>query len=126
MSQSLPKPTDAELGILQVLWNTGAATVKQVQDKLGNDTGYTTVLKFLQIMTEKGLVRRDESQRAHVYRATLSEDETQQQLVSGLLKRAFGGSTSKLVLQALASKKASSGELAEIRRLIEKLSKEKS
>ncbi len=125
MSQSLPKPTDAELGILQVLWKNGAATVKQVQDKLGNDTGYTTVLKFLQIMTEKGLVHRDESQRAHVYRATLSEVETQQQLVSGLLKRAFGGSTSKLVLQALASKKASPGELAEIRRLIEKLSKEK-
>ncbi len=126
MSRSLPKPTDAELNILQVLWRTGAATVKQVQEKLGDETGYTTVLKFLQIMTEKGLVRRDESLRAHVYRATLSEDETQQQLVSGLLKRAFGGSTSKLVLQALASKKASSGELAEIRRLIEKLSKEKS
>ena len=126
MRESLPKPTDAELGILQVLWKIGAATVKQVQVKLGNDTGYTTVLKFLQIMTEKGLVRRDESQRAHVYRATQSEDETQQQLVSGLLKRAFGGSSSKLVLQALASKKASAGELAEIRHLIEKLSKEKS
>jgi predicted transcriptional regulator len=121
----LPKPTDAELGILQVLWITGAATVKQVQEKLGDDTGYTTVLKFLQIMTEKGLVRRDESQRAHVYRATLSEDETQRQLVTGLLKRAFGGSTSKLVLQALSSKKASSRELAEIRRLIDTLSKGK-
>ena len=125
MSQSLPKPTDSELGILQVLWKNGAATVKQVQEKLGDNTGYTTVLKFLQIMMEKGLVRRDESQRAHVYRATLSEDETQQQLLSGLLKRAFGGSTSKLVLQALASKKASPGELAEIRRLIQQLSKEK-
>ncbi len=126
MHPSLPKPTDAELGILQVLWLTGAATVKQVQEKLGDDTGYTTVLKFLQIMTEKGLVRRDESQRAHVYRATLSEDETQRQLVSGLLKRAFGGSTSKLVLQALSSKKTSTSELAEIRRLINNLSKEKS
>jgi predicted transcriptional regulator len=126
MPESLPKPTDSELGILQVLWKTGAATVKQVQQKLGGDTGYTTVLKFLQIMTEKGLVRRDETQRAHVYRATLSEDETQRQLVSGLLKRAFGGSTSRLVLQALASKKTSPGDLAEIRKLIDKLSKEKS
>ena len=126
MSSSLPKPTDSELGILQVLWKTGAATVKQVQQKLGGDTGYTTVLKFLQIMTEKGLVQRDESERAHVYRATLSEDETQRQLVSGLLKRAFGGSTSRLVLQALASRKTSANDLAEIRRLIDKLSKEKS
>jgi len=126
MPSSLPKPTDAELSILQVLWRTGAATVKQVQEKMGEDTGYTTVLKFLQIMTEKGLVRRDESQRAHVYRATLSEDETQRQLVSGLLKRAFGGSTSRLVLQALASRKTSASDLAEIRRLIDKLSTEKS
>ena len=126
MPESPPKPTDSELNILQVLWKTGAATVKQVQQKLGGDTGYTTVLKFLQIMTEKGLVRRDESQRAHVYQATLSEDETQRQLVSGLLKRAFGGSTSRLVLQALASKKTSASDLAEIRRLIDKLSNEKS
>jgi predicted transcriptional regulator len=126
MPESLPRPTDSELNILQVLWRTGAATVKQVQQKLGGDTGYTTVLKFLQIMTEKGLVRRDESQRAHVYRATLSEDETQRQLVSGLLKRAFGGSTSRLVLQALSSRKTSTSDLAEIRRLIDKLSKEKS
>lgn len=119
-----PKPTDAELNILQVLWQKGAATVKEVQEKLGAGTGYTTVLKFLQIMTEKGLVHRNESQRAHVYEATLSEDETQQQLVSGLMKRAFGGSTSKLVLQALATKKASASELAEIRRLLEQLGKE--
>ena len=126
MSSSLPRPTDSELNILQVLWRTGAATVKQVQQKLGEGTGYTTVLKFLQIMTEKGLVRRDESERAHVYRATLSEDETQRQLVSGLLKRAFGGSTSRLVLQALASRKTSANDLAEIRRLIDKLSREKS
>src|SRR5271154_3306750 len=105
----LPKPTDSELAILRALWRLGPATVRAVFDELNRTqaTGYTTVLKFLQIMTEKGLVRRDESQRAHVYRATLSENETQQQLVSGLSKRAFGGSTSKLVLQALASKKAS-------------------
>jgi predicted transcriptional regulator len=124
MTRSLPKPTDAELTILQVLWRKKAATVKDVQEELGAPTGYTTVLKFLQIMTEKGLVRRNESQRAHVYEATLSEDDTQQQLVSGLLKKAFGGSTSKLVMQALASRKASPKELAEIRRLIEQLSKD--
>jgi predicted transcriptional regulator len=124
MKQSLPRPTDAELNILQVLWRAGAATVKEVQGKMGANTGYTTVLKFLQIMTEKGLVRRNESQRAHIYAATLSEDETQRQLVTGLLKKAFRGSTSKLVMQALASRKASPAELAKIRRLIEELSKE--
>ena len=122
MKPSLPKPTDAELGILQVLWRNGPATVKEVQEKLGEATGYTTVLKFLQIMTEKGLVRRNESQRAHVYEAARTENETQRQLVTGLLKKAFGGSTSKLVMQALASKKASPRELAEIRQLIEQLS----
>ncbi len=125
MPPILPKPTDAELGILQVLWRSGQATVRQVQAKLGRGTGYTTVLKFLQIMTEKGLVQRDESQRAHVYRAACSEDQTQRQLVAGLLKRAFGGSSSKLVLQALAARKASPSELAEIRGLIEKLSQPK-
>jgi BlaI family transcriptional regulator, penicillinase repressor len=124
MKGRLPKPTDAELAILQVLWRKKVATVKGVQEELGAQTGYTTVLKFLQIMTEKGLVRRNESQRAHVYEATLSEDDTQQQLVSGLLKKAFGGSTSKLVMQALASRKASPKELAEIRRLIAQLSKD--
>jgi predicted transcriptional regulator len=123
MKIPLPKPTDAELAILQVLWRKRAATVKEVQEEMGNGTGYTTVLKFLQIMTEKGLVRRNESQRAHVYEATSSEDQTQQQLVAGLLKKAFGGSTSKLVMQALASKKASPKELAEIRQLIEQLTK---
>ena len=119
-----PKPTDAELSILQVLWRLGQATVKEVQEALGEETGYTTALKFLQIMTEKGLVRRNESQRAHVYEAVTSEHETQQQLITGLLKKAFGGSSSKLVMQALASKRASPRELAEIRRLIEQLSKD--
>ncbi len=124
MKPSPPKPTDAELGILQVLWKGGPATVKEVQENLGGDTGYTTVLKFLQIMIEKGLVLRDESQRAHVYRAAQSEDETQRQLVSGLVTRAFGGSLSKLVLHALSAKKASPGELAEIRRLLKQFGKE--
>src|ERR1700744_5588278 len=99
MKKNLPKPTDAELAILQVLWRLKAATVKEIQDKMEEGTGYTTVLKFLQIMTEKGLVKRNETQRAHVYEATLPESETQQQLVTGLLHKAFGGSTSKLVMQ---------------------------
>lgn len=124
MKKLLPKPTDAELSILQVLWRHGPATVKEVKEKLVSGTGYTTALKFLQIMTEKGLVSRDESQRAHVYQAVLSEADTQQQLVSGLLQKAFGGSASKLVLQALSTRKTSPKELAEIRSLIEKLSKQ--
>ena len=124
MPQLPPKPTDAELAILQALWRGGPSTVKEVQERMEQGTGYTTVLKFLQIMAEKGLVRRNEEQRAHVYEAAVSEADTQDRLVTALLKKAFGGSTSKLVLQALASKKASPDELAEIRRLINKLSKE--
>ncbi|HSI14758.1 MAG TPA: BlaI/MecI/CopY family transcriptional regulator [Chthoniobacter sp.] len=124
MQPSPPKPTDAELAILQALWRGGPSTVKEVQERMEEGTGYTTVLKFLQIMAEKGLVRRNEEQRAHVYEAAVSEADTQDRLVTALLKKAFGGSTSKLVLQALASKKASPDELAEIRRLINKLSKE--
>lgn len=125
MSPKRPRPTDSELAILQVLWRLGPSTVKRVQDALRKETGYTTALKFLQIMTEKGLVMRDEAARAHVYRAKYSESETQQQLVTGLLRKAFGGSTSKLVMQALASRKTSPQELAEIRRLIESISQEK-
>jgi predicted transcriptional regulator len=124
MKKSLPKPTDSELAILQVLWRNGPSTVKAVQETLGGDTGYTTALKFLQIMMEKGLVRRNEAQRAHVYEACGSEDETQQQLVTGLLKKAFGGSSSKLVLQALASRRATPAELEEIKKLVRQLTKE--
>jgi predicted transcriptional regulator len=119
-----PRPTDAELAILQALWQTGKATVREVQERLSEGTGYTTVLKFLQIMAEKGLVRRDESQRAHVYEAAVTEDKTQAQLVTALLKKAFRGSIAKLVMQALAAKKASPSELDEIRRLVAKLSQE--
>ncbi|HEY2341937.1 MAG TPA: BlaI/MecI/CopY family transcriptional regulator [Chthoniobacteraceae bacterium] len=124
MRKALPKPTDAELAILQVLWRNGPSTVKAVQTALGGETGYTTALKLLQIMTEKGLVRRDEAQRAHVYEASASEGETQKQLVSGLLHKAFGGSASKLVLQALSAKRATPEELAEIKRIVQQLSKE--
>jgi|SRR5688572_14959176 predicted transcriptional regulator len=114
------KPTDAELAILRVLWARGASTVREVAEALGRDVGYTTVLKLLQIMTDKRLVKRDESARTHVYQAAYTEDQTQRQLVSDLLERAFGGSASKLVLQALAASKATPQELAEIRKLLAK------
>jgi len=125
--QELPRPTDAELAILRVLWQRGPSTVRQVRDVLERSqaTGYTTVLKLFQIMTEKGLVVRDESQRTHVYRASQREAQTQKQLVGDLLHRAFGGSALKLVMQALATKKASAAELAEIRRLIENLERQR-
>ena len=113
------RPTDAELGILRVLWDRGPSTVREVAEVLGRQSGYTTVLKLLQIMTEKKLVLRDESERTHVYRAAYSEDQTQQHLVSDLIARAFDGSAAKLVLQALNSGKASPEELDEIRKLIE-------
>jgi predicted transcriptional regulator len=112
------KPTDSELAILRVLWTHGPCTVRQVAEVLNREAGYTTVLKLLQIMTEKKLVVRDESERTHVYQAAYTEDQTQRQLVSDLLDRAFDGSAAKLVLQALASNKASPEELDEIRRLL--------
>jgi BlaI family transcriptional regulator, penicillinase repressor len=117
-----PRPTDAELAILRVLWERGPSTVRQVHDVLiarVGPTGYTTALKILQIMTEKGLVRRDDTDRTHIYTSRLSEEQTQRQLVRDLLERAFGGSASKLVMQALNAKRATDEELGEIRRLIE-------
>ena len=122
MSKSTtPRPTDAELAILRILWERGASTVRQVHEMLSRErpAAYTTALKMLQIMTEKGLVRRDESDRTHVYQARLSEEQTQRQLVRDLLERAFGGSASKLVMQALAARKTSAEELSEIRKLID-------
>jgi predicted transcriptional regulator len=117
---SLPRPTDAELAILRVLWERGPSTVRQVNDALSasRDTGYTTTLKLMQIMTEKGLVSRDESDRTHIYVARSSRDQTQRQLVSDLVQRAFGGSAAALVLQALNAHPASSDELKEIQKLI--------
>jgi predicted transcriptional regulator len=116
-----PRPTDGELAILRVLWDRGPSTVRQVHDILSRErpTAYTTALKLLQIMTDKGLVRRDEADRTHIYHSRLSEEQTQRQLVRDLLDRAFGGSSSKLVMQALASKRASAEELTEIRRLLD-------
>ena len=118
-----PRPTDSELAILRALGRIGPATVRAVQQELAraDDTGYTTVLKLLQIMTEKGLVKRDESERSHVYEPAFSEQSVQRRLISHLLERAFGGSAQQLVLQALESKKSSPKELAEIRKLIDEM-----
>jgi BlaI family penicillinase repressor len=118
-----PRPTDAELSILRVLWRRGPSTVRQVHEELAQrgHTGYTTVLKMLQIMTEKGLVERDDSERAHVYVARRPEEHTLGQLVGDLLDRAFEGSASRLVLRALESRPASHEELAEIRKLLDEL-----
>jgi predicted transcriptional regulator len=121
MAKSLPRPTDAELAILRVLWDTGPTTVRQVHEAMAGDrdTGYTTTLKLMQIMAEKGLVTRDESARTHVYAARVSRDRTQRQLVNDLIDRAFGGSAAALVLQALSAQPTSAEELGEIRRLID-------
>jgi len=118
-----PRPTAAELSILQVLWHRGPSTVREVHEQLGAraGTGYTTTLKLLQIMSEKGLAERDESRRAHVYRAAVAEEPTQRRLVRDLLDRAFAGSAAKLVVRALSERPASEDEMAEIRRLVEEI-----
>ena len=116
-----PRPTDAELAILRVLWTRGPSTVRQVLDALSEEraTGYTTVLKLLQIMTDKQLVARDESDRTHVYQARFSEADTQRQLLDDLADRAFGGSAMQLVMRALDGRQTSQADLAEIRRLLD-------
>lgn len=118
-----PHATDAELEILQVLWQQNSCTVRQIQQALEaiRPTGYTTVLKLLQIMTEKGLVDRDESQRAHTYEAAMTEKEVQEEIVGHMLDRVFAGSASKLVFRALSAKGASSRELDEIHKMLDKL-----
>jgi len=117
------RPTDAELAILTVLWERGPSTVREVHEALSasQGSGYTTVLKLLQIMTDKGLVTRDESQRAHVYSSRLSEQKTQRDLLGDLVERAFGGSPAKLVLQALAGHRATNEELRDIRAMLDRL-----
>ena len=119
----LPKPTEGELAILRVLWQRGPGTVRDVFETLnaGQPTGYTTVLKMMQIMTEKGLLERDDSERSHVFTPRLAEDATQRQLVTDLLARAFNGSAKKLVLHALSARKASPRDLAEITRLLDQI-----
>jgi len=122
------RPTDAELAILRVLWRRGPSTVRQVHRALdgAEKVGYTTVLKLLQIMAEKGLVERDASQRAHVFSTSAPQAETQRHLVGDLLDRAFDGSASRLVMRALSARPASAAELAEIRRLLDDLEQRES
>ena len=120
---SPPKPTEAELSILRVLWQRGPSTVREVWEQLHptQETGYTTVLKTMQIMFEKSLLKRNDSERSHVYEAARSREHTQRQVLGHLLERLFSGSAPQLVMQALAAKKASPEELAEIRKLLDKM-----
>jgi BlaI family transcriptional regulator, penicillinase repressor len=117
------KPTEAELAILNVLWEQGACTVRQVQNQVQEErgTGYTTTLKLMQIMFEKGLLKRDESTRSHVYTAAITRQKIQKALVTKLVDQLFDGSAQQLIMQALSSGKASLKELAEIRALIDSL-----
>ncbi|HEY6066692.1 MAG TPA: BlaI/MecI/CopY family transcriptional regulator [Thermoanaerobaculia bacterium] len=127
MTREPPRPTPAELEILGVLWETGPSTVREIQEELerGRPTGYTTVLKLLQIMTDKGLVRRDVRERAHRYTPRLPREKTEQQMVGDLLDRAFGGSASRLVMRALSSRSATPDELERIRHLLDEIEGEK-
>ena len=121
--QATQRPTDAELAILRVLWERGPSTVRQVHEILSavRPTVYTTILKLMQIMDDKGLVRRDKSQRAHVYQPVFTKTETQKRLVEDLLERAFNGSTASLLMQALSAKEASAEELAQIRQILDEV-----
>ncbi|HEX5422058.1 MAG TPA: BlaI/MecI/CopY family transcriptional regulator [Candidatus Acidoferrales bacterium] len=125
MTQELPRPTNAELEILTVLWSIGPATVREIYDVIRRrrPAQYSTILKFMQIMAEKGLVHRDEKQRAHVYEAARTREWTQRQLASDLMERAFSGSAKALLVGALSAKKATKEELAEIRKLLDKYRK---
>ena len=120
------RPTDRELTILQILWDKGPCTVRQVNEAMNKDenTGYTTTLKLMQIMTEKGLLHRDDSQFKHIYKPAITEEKTQKQLVGDLLERAFSGSAEKLVMRALSAKKVSEKELAGIRKMLDEFRRE--
>lgn len=120
MPQPPPKPTDSELEILQILWQHGPSTVRLVNEQLSErrEVGYTTTLKIMQLMLEKGLVQRDDEGRSHVYRAAVREHDTQRVLLDRFLEATFGGSALKLVMQALGQRRTSPDELAQIRRLL--------
>ncbi len=121
--KKIAQPTDSELAILSVLWDKGPSTVREVNEVINEEkpTGYTTTLKLMQIMTEKGLLLRDDSKFRHVYKPVISEARTQKQVVNTLVDRAFAGSAGKLVMRALDSKKISPAELASIREMIGKM-----
>src|ERR1700722_11759486 len=121
----LPLPTGAEIDILAVLWRLGPATVREVHDQLGKDRGYTTTLKQMQLMTEKGLLIRSERFRSHVYESAVPREQTQKQIAGDLLKRVFDGSARSLVLGALSAQPATGKELSDIRKMLEVFAKEK-
>jgi BlaI family transcriptional regulator, penicillinase repressor len=124
-SATAPLPTDAELDILAALWRMGPSTVREVHESLGKDNSYTTTLKQMQLMTEKGLLIRSERFRSHVYEAGIAKEQTQLQIAGDVLSRAFEGSASSLVLGALSAKPASDEELAEIRQMLDRFEKGK-
>jgi predicted transcriptional regulator len=128
-SKELPRPTETELEILHILWQHGPSTVRQVHKVLSQEreteVGYSTALKMLQVMTQKGLVERDDSERPQIYRAALPQEQTQKQLVKDLLRRAFGGSKRELVMRALSDEEASDEELAQIEQLLDKIGRDK-
>jgi predicted transcriptional regulator len=122
----VPKPTDAELEVLRVLWERGPSTVREIHAVVNEHKtrGYTTILKTVQIMTDKRLVIRDASSRSHIYRPGLTESQTQQQLIRDLVDRAFGGSAAKLMLQVFGTKAATPEEIAELRALLDRRRRE--
>ena len=120
------KPTEGELEILNILWEKGPSTVREVFDILtqSKESGYTTTLKLMQIMYEKGIVKRDDSSKTHIYRANVSKENTQQQLVGKMISSLFGGSSTQLVMQALGNQAPNKEELEEIQRLLDNLKKQ--
>ena len=120
------KPTESELSILRVLWDRGDSTVREVHEILSEhkDAGYTTTLKLMQIMFEKGIVKRDDSSKTHIYRANISKENTQQQLVGKMINSLFGGSSTQLVMQALGNHVPNKAELEEIQQLLDNLKKQ--
>ena len=126
MGRLRPGPTDSELAILRVLWERGPSTVRQVHEAMAGtrDTGYTTTLKLMQIMFEKGLVKRDDSMKTHIYQPAVSKEKTQKHLLGKMIDNLFGGSPTELVIQALGNHKASTDELEAIQKLIDNLKKQ--
>ncbi|MDQ3801082.1 MAG: BlaI/MecI/CopY family transcriptional regulator [Acidobacteriota bacterium] len=128
-NQNLPRPTETELEILRILWKHGPSTVRQVHRILNGEreteVGYSTTLKMMQVMTQKGLVERDETERPQIYTTRVPQEQTQKQLVKDLLNRAFGGSLRQLVMQALSDKEASDTELEQLERLLDKFEEKK-
>jgi len=125
MSNSNIKPTEGELEILKVLWQKGLCTVREVYEALDKkDSGYTTTLKLMQIMHEKGMVERDTNQKTHIYKAVVNQDKTEKQLVNKMIDNVFNGSAARLVMQALGNHTASADEIEEIKKYLEKLEKD--